>query len=372
MKQVHRKYRGINPPPHGGTPGSDLLMDFSISVNPFPLPDSVITAYHEAVHNISTYPDTDNKELTNAFAGVSGIPAEKLLMTNGSAEAFSITAAALLEPGGKVMICEPCYSDYEHLSLLAGAEIVKIRAEESGRFIIDPNAVSTAVAKHKPDLIWLCSPNNPTGSVVPGRLIDSLCIQAEAYGGYVVLDEAYAAFLSDGYPVYKSGGFGNHENLIVIRSMTKDFGIPGLRLGSIIAEPELVRVFKLFKPYWSVGSPAQATGKAVLRELSYFSDSWRKTRELQLDLIQGLRTAGLDPALTADNKCGIFIFFKSPALREGRLFHEELENLGIRIRDCTSMGAAGFCRTGVKLKKENMKLIEATGRLLKEYGAGNE
>ena len=361
-KQFLEKYGNIGYPVHGGTVHRDGVLDFSISVNPFPLPESVKESCIDALKDIGNYPDTQNASLTAAVSGAMGIEVDTLLMTNGSAEAFSLIASVLLGPEKKAMVLTPGYSDYQHVSRLSGAEVIFHALTEANGFEPDSRLLLNEIEKYKPDVVWLCSPNNPTGVSLKASLIADAVKTADAYGGFVVLDEAYAAFVQARKQPPERLNAG--ANLIIVRSMTKDFGIPGLRLGYITAEPELIGIFNLCKPCWSVSLPAQYAGIALMKEMVYFRRCWKKTLKLKSAMIDGLCSLGIDPYASSSNDCGIFIFFRAPEMPGAGSFGREMERNGIRLRDCSSMGAGGYYRAGVKQEKDNGRFLSAAAEVM--------
>ncbi len=368
LKHKLDRFKGIEVPFHGGAAGGDGILDLSISVNPFKLPDTVKSAYERAFALIGRYPDPESLDLISAISDFSGLPKARLLAAGGSAEAFGLAAAVFLGDGSSALVVEPSYSDYEHVSRLYGAKIFKISLKAEDGFKLKEDLLISKVKKYRPDLIWLCSPNNPTGVVIPSGVIKAVCAAAGEYGGIVVLDEAYYAFYAQGTDLL-TGSFRPDEsssiqNLIVIRSMTKDFGIPGLRLGWVSADPEIIRVMNIHKPSWSVSTQAQAAGISLLNELPYFRKTWKELIALKEGLEYDLAKAGIE--IVSENRCGAFVFFKKPEPMGGDDFIAAMKKRGIIIRDCSSMGAPGFCRAGVRLGPDNLRFTAAVEEFFNE------
>jgi histidinol-phosphate/aromatic aminotransferase/cobyric acid decarboxylase-like protein len=191
------KFTDISPPVHGGSPVEEGALDFSYSVNPFPLPEAVYSAYKSAFNDISRYPDTEAAELREALASLYGYKSSSLLVTNGSAEAFSLIASALLSDGGRSVVIKPGYSDYEHVSRLYGDGAAVIKLEPGDGFEPDYKKIRNQTAAVKPRIIWICSPHNPTGIVFKTKEIVKTAVAAGGYGGWVVVDEAYSSFLPE-------------------------------------------------------------------------------------------------------------------------------------------------------------------------------
>ena len=362
---------GIEAPVHGGAPLPAGMIDFSISINPFPLPENVRAAFISSWDTIGSYPDADCRLLTQSLSGCFNIPAECLLLTNGSTEAFSLIASAFLGPGKKAMVLTPCYSDYEHVSRLSGADVHTYALAPETGFKPDLTALLTEFDRVRPDLVWICNPCNPSGTVFEPELIGRAAELLGSWGGVAVIDEAYAAFREqqavDKTPAPAEAD-SRASNIILIRSLTKDFGIPGLRLGFLSCDPGLVGAIKLYKPCWSVSVPAQKTGVALFEDIEYFRESWRKTFSMQNEFIEDLRELGINPVDASENLCGAFVFFKSPSSMSAADFYSGMFKRGVRLRDCASMGAEGYFRAGVKLKEDNLRFIRAVKEVLSSAG----
>ena len=363
--ELFDRWSGFDEPVHGGCPLAPGVTDFSISVNPFPLPQSVKDVFVSSWTGIGSYPDAGNGRLTKAVSGYFGIPEDELLITNGSAEGFSLISPVFLKPGKKAMLLLPGYSDYEHVSRLRGAEIIKYRLKPENRFEIDKPEFYSQVERNKPDLLWLCSPSNPCGTRIDFEVIKTAADMMSLWNGFVVLDEAYTAFST--FPVTDKDS-PPAGNIISVRSLTKDFGVPGLRLGFLRGTPEAVRVLSLYKPCWSVSGPAQAAGVALIDEIDYFRDSWMKTRLLHDQLIGLMQELGMDPLHASGNLCSAFVFCKIPAGLAPADFFGRMLDLGFKLRDCTSMGAGGYFRAGVKLSEDNLRLADGLKKVLTEAG----
>ncbi|MDC7227821.1 MAG: histidinol-phosphate transaminase [Spirochaetales bacterium] len=358
---LFRRLDSLQAPVHGGTPLPENVVDFSISINPFPIPEAVRKAYISAWDEIGRYPDNDNSSLSEAVSEYFSIAPERLLMTSGATEAFSLLASAFLGTNTTAMVVSPCYSDYEWVSKLAGARICRCSLKPEQSFIPDKKELLGNISENRPDLIWLCSPNNPTGTVFDTELTLSIADTLRFYGGTLIIDEAYAAF-SEALPLSET--LPHLSNVVFVRSLTKDFGIPGLRLGCINAESDVIRKLSLLKPGWSVSRPAQEAGIVLFTEIEYFKESWRKVSLMKKDLVEAMLGLKLDIPASSGVDSGNFVFFKSPRMPDGKSFSEAMLDAGVRIRDCSSMGAPGFCRIGVRLPDENRHFLEVIERVL--------
>ncbi len=338
--------RGIKPSVHGGV-GNENFLDFSVCVNPFPPPPDVIQAVCSA--ELTRYPDPQAENLKTVIAGTYGIDRDFLMVTNGSTQAFWLVAITYLNPGDKTLVFSPGYGDYRVASEIMGARVEDHRLEPESSFEPNPDLILKQIKRDNPKIIWVCNPNNPTGVLLNSSLVEAMLIESSGYGGIVVLDEAYMNFVETGpnsIPMLDTG------NLILIRSMTKDFGIPGIRLGYLAARRDIIAHIHPVQPTWSINSPAQTAGIAVLNNLSYYRKTWIKLRRLTEELMDGIKSLGLRIFPTSSN---YFLIQTCP----DRNVVEKLKLMKIAVRSCASFGLPGYIRIGTRLKDENQRLLSA-------------
>ena len=219
-------------------------------------------------------------------------------------------------------------------------------------------ALRAALTDLRPRLCWLCSPNNPTGAALPAALIAAL---VRGYPGTLfVLDEAYCDLLADAQwsPDLLAGG-----NLVVLRSMTKTWGLAGLRLGYAIAAPETAAALRAAAPPWSVNACAQAAGVVALADLEHHLRSVALLTAERDRLATGLRAGGWVTELTT---AGFFLIDVGDALAARRALLAQ----GCLVRDCTSFGLSGHVRVSPRLPRQNDLLLEAFAALTPARPAG--
>jgi histidinol-phosphate aminotransferase len=356
---------GIPPVTHGGIDYAWLrkrgaspedVRDFSVCVNPFPLPESVRTAATSA--SLDRYPDSLGTVLREALGKELDIDPESILITNGTSQGISLLPRNFIGPGDRVLVWGPCYGEYEAASRQAGARVSFVHDGEADRFRRNSAGLLEGMRSGRPGILWLCNPNNPTGKMLPPEEIIGLARACAEIECVFVVDEAYMQFTE--------GGFGNspaHELLtvgrtVILRSMTKDYGIPGLRLGYAAARREIIESVRRNQPPWSLNAPALEAGAALLKEKDYFNGTWRDLRALRAGLAEELSGIGLEVFESRTN----FFLCKHPDMDELiRLLRERC----ILLRDCASFGLPGFCRIGVRLPDENRLLVEEAEGILR-------
>jgi histidinol-phosphate aminotransferase len=323
------------------------FIDFSASLNPFGPPPSIIEAARNA--DLTRYPSSDADELRQALATRLSVTPREVLVGNGSSEIFYLLARAFAN-GRPGLVFTPAFGEYASALAASGVEVVECRAEADDGFAWRLNDALATIADKRPSLVFLGSPNNPTGAYL-GR-DEVRRIAAALTDGVLVLDEAYVSFVEE---PWRSNRLA--PNVAVVRSFTKDFAIPGLRLGYMVAPRRIVEAAAAQQPSWSVGAPAQAAGLACLDEQSWLDDTAARTREAKRGLVEMLTSARLDVHAGAAN----FVLVR---VGEASKVRRALLERGLVVRDCASFGLPEHVRIGVRQPHENRRLVDALVEVL--------
>lgn len=327
---------------------ADRVIDFSVNSNPFGPPEAVREAIRSV--DISAYPDRECGQLRNALAALNGVSPANVLIGSGTAELIWLAARAFLRPGDPVVIVGPTFGEYRRAANASGAEVIEVRAEPPA-FPPPLDRIIEVVRAKRPRLVFVCNPNNPTGKYLrPGRMEQFL--KAIPSGSLVVLDEAYRAFIDGSF-----FGACPTERCILLRSMTKDFALAGLRLGYALAAPDIIQRLKGQQPVWSVNALAQSAGYAALSELDYYRGTLAKLREMKGKLFRDLQA--IDCMLIGSDTH----FFMLRAPLPAHDFRLQLLRSGIQVRDCTSFSLSEFIRVSTRLPSENRELVRVLKRL---------
>ena len=211
---------------------------------------------------LNEYPDATYAELTAAISAATGVPGPRIVVGAGADEVLDIVAKTCLEPGGRAVMPGPSYGMYPVLTRQRRARLIEVpRASGRHDFAIDPDELAGAAAAA--DLVWLCDPNNPTGSVeAPGVLVGFLERLAEAAdpGPVVVVDEAYREFAGESL----IGAVDRFPRLVVVRTLSKAYGLAGIRVGYAVAQETLVKRLSAVRPPGSISTLSAAIGAAAL------------------------------------------------------------------------------------------------------------
>ena len=343
---------------HGGIDPSELkklgialadLIDFSVNSNPFGPSPRVLEAIQSV--DISTYPDRHCTGLRETLAQSNQVPPDHILIGNGTAELIWLIAFSFLKPGDKVLIVGPTFGEYRRAATAVGARVQEIRAEPP-RFFPPVDQVIKSIEQDHPRVVFLCNPNNPTGICLGSNVIEKLSKACET-NTILVLDEAYRTFANQRCDTELPG-----SNHLLLRSMTKDFALAGLRLGYIIGDPVLIEQIKHFQPAWSVNSLAQAAGIAAILDEDYYQSTLCELTQLRNVFFSRLKDSRY-ALVPSDVHFGI-IHTNYPA-KTLRLF---LLKSGIQVRDCTSFGLPEYIRISTRKEPDNIKLLEALNSIL--------
>ncbi|MFA5316943.1 MAG: histidinol-phosphate transaminase [Dehalococcoidales bacterium] len=348
---------------HGGTSYQELrrfglpakgVLDFSVSVNPFGPPPGIKKALAEVV--ISTYPDRDTSELKTTLAAKLSLSTANLIIGNGSTELIRLAATAYFGPGDNVLIPQPTYGDYEQAAAMVNAKVLKPMAGEEAGFRFDTSQLLALIHRHHPKGIFLGNPNNPTGAYLTREEVAEIITAAP--DTLVVLDEAYVAFTEN---AWSSLDLINRGNLLILRSMTKDYALAGLRLGYAVASEAVITALERVKPPWSVSSPAQKAGIFALNQSDYFEGCSRRLHRAKEFLIRNLSALGYEVLPSSSN-------FFLVRVGDAAEFRSKLLKKGIMVRDATSFGLPQYIRLAPRRLAECRRLLQTIREIMTEGG----
>jgi L-threonine-O-3-phosphate decarboxylase len=328
-------------------------LDFSANINPLghpPLEDLIL----KEVRNIAHYPDNSYRKFRRAAAKFVNVWQECIVPGNGSSELIRLMAEACLEEGKLALVPTPSFGEYTNQSLLAGGRVERIGIGEDGLPVLDDELLDKA------DLLFLCNPNNPTGRLLSAKKVTALADRCERRETFLLVDEAFIE-LSD--PEESVAALApEREYLFVMRSLTKSFGVPGLRLGFGVCNSKLARILNLARIPWSIGSIAAAAGEHLLSCTEHLERSRQLIRTEIAYLEQALQELGLEPLPSRVNFILVNI---KPSGLESDLLAEKTMRQGVLVRDCQSFGLGkSYIRVAVRSREENWQLIEALKRAI--------
>ena len=354
--------------PHGGINHAELralgfdpktVLDFSVCTNPFMPPPGIMRILNKFA--IEQYPDSETTELRERLSDKLGVSSDNIMAGSGTTELIRLIALAYFRQGDSILIMAPTYGEYEVAVNIAGAKPIKhwMRAEDN--FAPRMGDIVDLIKKHHPKAIFIGNPNNPTGKYLSRQEIES--ILAALGRGLLVLDEAYLAFIDQSWPSLELISKGN---VVILRSMTKDYALAGLRLGYAIAGGEIIDNLRRVCPPWNVNAVAQKVGAMILEDDNYLEQSKPKIREAKQFLLDELSRLGLE-LLPSDAHYFLVKVGNAQEFRTSLLRH------GIQVRDGASLGLPEYIRIAPRTLPECQRLIDALGKLKEngELGMGN-
>lgn len=334
----------------GVSPGE--IIDFSVSTSPLGIPPGVLSRLGR--REISEYPDSRSIELRRSIARRTGVDEKCVLAGAGSTELIRLAVLACLDGTDKALIIGPTYGEYRTACEIAGAEVLTCDAHPHNDFQPNIEAVITSIHLEKPKIVFICNPNNPTGFYLGADDFEK--ILAAAGDSLLVLDEAYISFVGGSWD---STGYLDRGNLLVLRSMTKDYALAGLRLGYALAQEDIIEVLQRVCPPWNVNAAASRAGIAALEMDDYPGKSRALAAEGKRYLVRGIGKLGFRCVPSAAN------FFLVEVGNASGLRSRLLEKK-ILVRDCASFGLPGYMRIAPRKQKENRRLIAALRELKNE------
>lgn len=332
------------------------FLDYSSNMNPFGPPAAVKTIFEERWADISAYPDPAVRELRQRIADRYGVPAESVLAGNGAAELIDLVVR-VLQP--KVTaLARPCFVEYEEAVHKIGGSAIDIRLREEEGFELSEAALSEAI--ERADLLFLGHPNNPTGRLIPQSVLQ----KAAASGKRIVLDEAFIDFSPEEEERSMIRQAAVSETLFVIRSMTKFFAIPGIRLGFIVAHPDWIARLRALQVAWSVNTIAQLIGTEVLADRDYARQTLEWLLAERPRLASRLEALGIKTYPSDTNY--MLLRLPHPEKLDVKQLQRKLGGRGVLIRDASLFKGLdrAYLRIAIKLRVDNERLVSELERAL--------
>ncbi|SOC43077.1 L-threonine O-3-phosphate decarboxylase [Ureibacillus acetophenoni] len=349
-------------PNHGGQPEKikqllninmeRKLLDFSANLNPLGPPSWLKATLDDNYEKITRYPDPSYSNSILTIANHEGVEQDNVLLTNGGAEAIFLVAKYF--ENKKTMIVHPTFSEYERACKHYHIDVEDIFYEQENDFNLQITLISEKL-KEK-DVLFLCRPNNPTGTVVAEEDLQLLLEEGKKTETFIVVDEAFVDFLLP--PTTNlSTWLASYPNLILLRSLTKLYTIPGLRIGYILARPSIINVLKNEQIPWSVNSLVDAVVPKLLEDRAFIEDTRAWLYEQSKSVYEML--AELDFYTTPSQVNFYLLRDKKHPNRTEELFYFLLEH-GILTRHTHNFkGLKGeFLRIAIRSKEENEQLLD--------------
>ena len=340
--------------PHGGdvyTLEEDVI-DFSSNLNPFGMHPDVKKAIIDNVDKYDIYPDPNQREVKKALGEVFNIDENYITVGNGAADI--IFRLALLFRNKDAVVVQPTFSEYEDALILAGARIRKVFLKEKYGFAFTKDTLEEI--KGKGDIIFICSPNNPTGLVIDRKYIMELLEDAKLRGAILFVDSCFAGFVEG--DIGLEGLINEYPNLFILRAFTKIHAMAGLRLGyGISSNLELIEKINTMLQTWPVSTVAQVAGLAALKSTPKEDVKIFVAKEREF-LTNELVKKGL---VTYPSKAN-YIFFRGEKGLKEKFLQEK-----ILIRSCENYPGLDerYYRIAVRNEAENKAFVGALEKIFR-------
>ncbi|WP_135604037.1 threonine-phosphate decarboxylase CobD [Methanococcoides sp. NM1] len=358
-----------------GIPESEML-DLSASLNPLGSPfdhpsggldlDDVM---ERAAHRFGQYPDNRYLEYRSAavnFLG-NGLSVDNIVPGNGSCEIIRLVAEAVLEHDDIVLIPHPTFGEYEQQCKVAGADVRYIKQEEV--MGLSDDVLESA------KILFVCNPNNPTGELRKREDLLDLAERCALNHTLLFVDEAFIE-LADDPSQSIADTVDNNDHLFILRSLTKDFAIPGVRIGFGIASKRMAEALNTARLSWNLGSIPEEIGVALMNMeggcdspyLVQSREAIKKDRDYLIERISRIRKF-----IPIDTKINYILVNISDSVFDSTDLTERLASHGVLIRDCSSFPFMGkdYVRVAVRPKEETDRLSRAMGKVVVEKAREN-
>ena len=350
--QPNPEIENLKPSPHGGIDYAelksmgltgDMVIDFSVCSNPFMPSPEVKKSLNDIA--IEQYPDSEATEFRQQLSKKLGVSPDKIQAGSGTIELIRLIALTYFRQGDSVLILEPTFGEYELACQIAGAKPVKQWGNEENNFVPKIGETVDLIRQHCPKGVFICNPSNPTGKYMSRKDVERILSTSE--DTLFIIDEAYISFVDNSWSAINLIAQGN---VLVLRSMTKDYALAGLRLGYAIADRKIINNLHRVRPPWNVNIMAQKAGVAALKDTEHLEQSWKKVKEAKQFLVDELCRLGFQPLPSDTN------FFLMRVGDAGE-FRTTLLKRGILVRDCTSFGLPEYVRIAPRTISECQKFL---------------
>ena len=346
---------------HGGNYLKRNIIDFSVNISPLGLPEGVRSMISKETGAILRYPEPASERLKSRLAALHNTGTENIIVGNGSIELIYLIPRALRIK--KALIITPTFSEYEFALKTNGSTPVFFNTCEQDDFRVDCTKISGSLPRL--GAIFLCNPNNPTGYLLQSDEVMRLLHVSRKRGSILILDEAFIGFtqpLRERIVVSEAVKAGS---LIILRSLTKLFAIPGLRLGYAIGHKKIIEKISGLQYPWNVNGLAQVAGLKILANKDYMNQAREFIAKQRRHMFEGLNNI---KELKAYPSSANFILCKlqNTSILNSKELVRRLLRDGIYIRDCSDFRGLSdrFFRVAVKKRDENNRLIKCVKRAL--------
>lgn len=333
--------------------GLATVYKLSFNENPYGPSPRVVEAMREAASRVHLYPDSYGTELMQAIAADFKVEVNQVLLSNGADEMINLVAQTFLKPGDQVVIPSPTFGAYAAATRMVGAGPAVVELTD---LTVDLDKVMGAVTG-KTRIIFICNPNNPTGTMVSPAVLEGF-IRRLPGEILVVLDEAYNEYTGEPDKASCVGLISRYPNVAVIRTFSKSYALAAVRVGYLLASPEVVALVHKVRPPFNVNAIGQAGALAALKDRDYLARV-RENNRLERDFLTGqLESLGVRTVPSSTN------FVMADIGRDSLPVYEGLARRGVIVRPGFQFGLSSHLRISIGSRLENLALVAALADIL--------
>ncbi len=337
--------------------GLKEVIKLASNENPFGCSPKVTAYLQNNAVNHALYPDGYAQNLRTAIANYLGVKETQLLFGNGSDDLIAIITRALLYPGVNTVMADPSFSQYGHNAEIEGAEVRKVPCIDGAH---DLEAMAAAIDEQT-SVVWVCSPNNPTGVVIPDADLRAFLAKVPS-DVLVILDEAYIEYVT--HPGHKNTLpiIADYPNVLLLRTFSKAYGLASFRVGYAIGQAEVIAKLDPVRAPFNNTILSQAVAAIALSDQDYIQACREANEKGKKQYVEFCEKHNLTYFRSDTN----FIFFDIKA--DSDVVFQELMKKGFIIRSGNALGMPGFIRVTIGTEAQNAALLSQLDILLKEQG----
>lgn len=331
-----------------------MVLDFSSNVNPMGVPKAAIRAIKDSISKSSLYPDSDSRKLRESLAKYTKLSPENIVVGNGATEIIYQFCNAFLSAKQNVLIPIPTFLEYEKAVKLNGSKIIFFKTLD-----LEADLDSFILQIPQNGCIFICNPNNPTGRLTKKENILKIIRVAKNKNSLVFLDECFIELVPD-FNESLISHVSRFQNLFILRSLTKSFGLAGIRIGYGIGNKKIISLLNKTKIPWNTSIIAQMAAIASLGDADHLKKSKILIKQESKYLKKSISQI---PSFHVIDSSTNFLLIKSSL--PSKLIQKKLLEKKILVRDCSTFRGLGdyFIRIAIKTHKENQQLVSALEKL---------
>ncbi len=370
MNGISTAAKILSAPAHGGDVAAvaaefgiapEKLLDFSANINPLGPPAGVLRRLKRDAADVELlmrYPEAGLKNLRGALSVHAGVEENQIIIGAGAAALIETVIRAVPGKNGKLrcLLPIPAFSEYERALLAADFQILPFALRKEKNFRLAEEKFIEVLAREMPDLCIITNPHNPTGALINRESLKRIVRAAEKTGTIILLDEAFIDYAPEASLTQATGQF---KNLVVLRSLTKFYSIPALRVGYAVACIKLIKLLENRISSWSVTTLAANAAEEAVKDAEYVEKTLESNRVEREFLAGSLRKIGFRVFPSAAN----FLFVELPAqINAHELRSNLIERDYIIVRDCSTyseLETGRFVRVAVRNRPDNISLVKA-------------